>query len=318
MGYYIGMDVGGTYARIKIADAAGHVLHAAEGDGGTISAAGYEEMHSRFLRLVQPALDHCGLKPQDCAGLCLGASGIDSPELHAQYVQILTDIGFPDGVIRALNDCELLLSLFQGPCVVLIAGTGSIAMGKAAPDQPVCRCGGWSYILSDEGSAPAISFAAMRAMLKHWDGQLSCPILVELFQEHFGLDTPQALVSWCHQNLHRKELLARIAPLVEQAARSGDPCALQIMKDTAQQLFALAANAAGKINPPQGQFSLLMWGSVLIRNGMIRTEVCRLLRAAYPRATAYTLRTSALDCALALAMNTLPEGQLTPLCQEAS
>lgn len=318
MGYYIGMDVGGTYARIKIADAAGHVIHTAEGDGGTLSTAGYAAMHRRFLRLIQSALDHCSLKPHDCAGLCLGASGIDSPELHAQYVQILMDIGFSNTIIHAMNDCELLLSLFQGPCVVLVAGTGSIAMGKAAPDLPVCRCGGWSYILSDEGSAPAISFAAMRAILKHWDGQLSCPLLAKLFQEHFGLDTPQELVSWCHQNLRRKELLSRIAPLVEQAARSGDPCALQIIKDTAQQLFALAANTIMKINPPQGNFSILMWGSVLIRNEMILTEVIRLLHTAYPHAAAFTLRTSALDCALALAMNTLPEGLLTPLCQEAS
>lgn len=317
MGYYIGMDVGGTYARLKIVNEAGEQLHVCEGQGGTIASVGFDKMRERFRSLLLPALEHAMLQPADCLGLCLGASGIDSPELKTQYEGILTEMGFPLDMIQACNDCELLLSLFDDPCVVLISGTGSIAMGKAAPDAPLCRCGGWSYILSDEGSAPAISFAAMRAILKHWDGQLSCPILADLFTQTFGLNTPQALTAWCHQHLRHKDLLARTAPLVAQAAQAGDLCARAILDDAAQQLFALVDTTAIKIAAPEGRFSLLLWGSVATQNESIRHELCRLLLANHPNAQAYTLSTSALECAVELAMGHPVRGLLLPADEEA-
>lgn len=317
MGYYIGMDVGGTYARLKIVNAAGETLLTCEGQGGTITSAGFDSMQERFRALILPALAQCGLAAADCLGLCLGASGIDSPELKVQYESILTGMRFDPSILQACNDCELLLSLFSEPCVVLISGTGSIAMGKASPDAPVCRCGGWSYILSDEGSAPSISFAAMRAILKHWDGQAFCPILADLFTKAFGLATPQALTAWCHEHLRHKDLLARVAPLVEQAAQAGDQCARAILQDATEQLFALADTTAAKISPADGRFSLLLWGSVLTQNDHVRREMCRLLQATHPQARAYTLRSSALDCAVELAMGRPVSGLLLPADEEA-
>ncbi len=315
MGYFIGMDVGGTYARLKIVDQAGHALHESEGKGGTISSAGLDKMKERFNRLLMPALCACSLSPRDCLGLCLGASGIDSPELRRSYEDILEGLGFERRILRAYNDCELLLSLFSGPCVVLISGTGSIAMGRTGPDAPVCRCGGWSYILSDEGSAPSISFAAMRAVLKHWDGQLSCPALAELFVRATGLTTPQALTAWCHQNLQRKDLLARFAPLVEEAARAGEACAEGLLRDAARQLFALVETTVRKAMP-QGRFCVLLWGSVLTENACVRGALCRQLERAYPNADILMLRSNALDCAVQLAMGRPAQGLMQSLLGE--
>ena len=316
MGYFIGMDVGGTYARLKIVDRAGRTLHESEGKGGTISSAGLDKMKERVDRLLSPALHASALSPRDCLGLCLGASGIDSPELRLSYERILEGLGFEPRILRAYNDCELLLSLFSGPCVVLISGTGSIAMGRTGPEAPICRCGGWSYILSDEGSAPSISFSAMRAVLKHWDGQLYCPALAELFVRSTGLATPQALTAWCHQNLQRKDLLARFAPMVEQAAQAGDPCAEGLLTDAARQLFALVATTARKTAAPQGRFSVLLWGSVLTENARVRGALCRQIEQAYPNADVFMLRSNALDCAVQLAMGRPAQGLMQSLLGE--
>ena len=312
MDYFIGMDIGGTYARLRLVNDEGLALYECEGQGGTISSCGVETMKDRFHALVQPALETCGLSALDCSGLCLGASGVDSPSLKRVYEEILEGLGFSRAVFQAYNDCEMLLSLFGGPCIVLVSGTGSIAMGRLNPTSPLIRCGGWSYLLSDEGSAPSISFAAMRAILKHWDGQCCCATLAELFAKSTGYDTPQQLTSWCHQNLQNKDQLARLAPLVEQAALAGDPCAQALQARAAQQLFELVDTVAHKLKAANDAFSLLLWGSVLTQNVAIRRELCRLTHRSYPRSQACMLGSSALDCAVQLAMHKPAQGLLRP------
>ena len=49
----------------------------------------------------------------------------------------------------------------DGVGVALIAGTGSVAFGRAADGRTI-RCGGWGYLLGDEGSGYAIGRAALR------------------------------------------------------------------------------------------------------------------------------------------------------------
>ena len=312
-GYFIGMDVGGTYARLKICDPSGQILHSSEGKGGTISAMGVKTMEERFRALLLPALKTCGLQPEECLGLYMGASGVDSPSLARQYELILENMGFARTRFQVSNDCEMLLSLFSGPCIALISGTGSIAMGRDSASSPIARCGGWSFLLSDEGSAPSISFAAMRALLKHWDGQTECPGLAELITNSTGYASPEALVSWCHQNLQNKDQLARLAPLVEQAANAGDLCAQELQANAVHELFELVETTFRKLHLPEEKFSLLLWGSVATQNLTIRTGLCRMLRQRFPQAKAYLLQSSALDCALQLAMKQSVYGMLHEL-----
>lgn len=313
MTYYIGMDVGGTHARIKLVHADGRLLTQAEGQGGTVSSIGYEPMKERFHQLIFSALSACSLRAQDCAGLCLSASGIDSEPLRQQYESILTSAGFDAGVIQAYNDCELLTMLMPPPCIALISGTGSIAMGRQSDASPVIRCGGWSYVISDEGSASNISFQVMRAVLKHWDGQEHCPVLAEAFSALTGIDTPSELVQWCHQNLRNKDVLAQLAPIVEQAAAANDACARRILDKAADQLFELIATLAQRMQPLEGPLSVLLWGSVLMQNHTIRHALSQRIQQAYPLASPQLLKCSALDCAVQLALGSACSAALQPV-----
>src|SRR4029078_4863826 len=56
--------------------------------------------------------------------------------------------------------------------IALIAGTGSIAFGRAA-DGRTKRCGGWGYLLGDEGSGYSVG----RGALSHACGELECETL---------------------------------------------------------------------------------------------------------------------------------------------
>lgn len=79
MNYYAGMDIGGTNGRLKLKDGDGNILGEFTGPGCSINTDGYDKSRSRCRELVLPALKELELNPSDCMGICVAASGIDSP-----------------------------------------------------------------------------------------------------------------------------------------------------------------------------------------------------------------------------------------------
>ena len=63
----------------------------------------------------------------------------------------------------SVNDGDLVVAAGtpEGWGVGLIAGTGSIAVGRA-PDGRTARAGGWGHLIGDEGSAYGVVLDALR------------------------------------------------------------------------------------------------------------------------------------------------------------
>lgn len=305
MQYFIGMDVGGTYARMKVADNAGKIIGAFEGQGGTISSASFETVQARYNALIRGALNALGLDAKDCAGLCLGASGIDTEALHAQYMRILLEIGFQEQCIRAYNDGEMLLYLVPDrPSIAVIAGTGSIVVGKGMQGQKA-RYGGWSYLLSDEGSASYIIRKAFEAVIRYWDGYGTCSVLAEVFAGETGLQNQQQAATYFFENVHQKEQISRFAPLVEKAAVQGDKVALGILQASAERLFLGLGVVAEKIGIGDAPFAVIPWGSVMVHNVYLAEALQKLVYERYPNADIISLKGDAVDSALEIAQ-TIP------------
>ena len=301
MSFYVGMDVGGTHARLKVANGLGETLYEAESAGGTISSSGHEVMRRRFEHLLVTALQKLKVRASDCCGLCLSAAGVDSRDLQLQYERILTDIGFPSEKIAVINDGELLLSVLPAPCIVLIAGTGSIALGKKN-NGDIIRCGGWDFVLSDEGSAAAIGLEIMQAVLKNWDQQESCALLACLFSDATGFTCPEQVVNFFHENWRQKDRIAQLAPIAHKAAIGGDTCATWILSHASEQLFSLMTSIHNQLAPSQGPISTLFWGSVLEHNEIITDTLYRQIKLMDAPTRIYRLTFSALDVAVREAM----------------
>lgn len=300
MRYYIGMDVGGTHGRLKLADAAGNTLGSYADQGGTITSATYDIVRGRYKSLITQALSAHGLAAGQCAGLCLGASGIDTPELHEQYVQMLEGFGFDRSIIRAYNDCELLLHLHpQNACIAVIAGTGSIIMGRQEDGQLV-RYGGWSYLLSDEGSASYIIRKAIEAALRYWDGYGDCAILASLFAEETEMCNQQEAATYFISHIKEKELISKYAPLVGKAAELGDQTARKILTTAAERLFIGVDVVAKQIGgAPE---IILLWGSVLMNNSFVEAPLRAMIEERFPQAQTVRLNRDAVDSALDIAL----------------
>lgn len=240
--------------------------------------------------------------------LCIGTTGMpgllrDSQRLAALLFKQLT----LDTVIVA-GDCVTthVGALGGEPGVVVAAGTGTIVLGTDFR-HVWQRVDGWGHLIGDEGSGAWIGRRGLSSALAAYDGRGGSPRLLELMQARYG-EIPQLLHALYRQGQPAREL-ARFAPDVEDAARAGDPVALQIWRDAGAAMAASVA-AAAKGLPPN-----VSWGGGLFRAGELVMEpfVAHLGRV-LPDARIAEPRGDSLAGALKLARD-LAEGSRLP-CNE--
>lgn len=283
MNYYLGMDVGGTNARLQIRDKNQTVLLQDTAPGAAINVEGYDNALKAYRNIITSALNKLSLTADQCIGMVVGASGVDSDELHAEYVRLLTELGFSPNILRIYNDCELLLHLDSRPAVVLVSGTGSIATGKDS-DEVISRCGGWGHILSDEGSAYYIAKQVLKSAGDHIDRRISCPVLFRLFTDKTGITSLTGLEAFINKNIDNRPVVASFALIAQEAAIQGDPTANAILLDAAGKLFKLLSDLLNKMILPSNTslIPVYLWGSVLEKNLLIQKMLIQKAESSLP------------------------------------
>jgi N-acetylglucosamine kinase-like BadF-type ATPase len=157
--------------------------------------------------------------------------------------------------------------------VALVAGTGSIAYGRA-PDGRTARGGGWGYLLGDEGSAYALVLAGLQAVARAADGRGEPTCLTERFLTRLNLAQPQELVPAIYRGGWDRAKLATLAPLVVDAAES-DPTAARIVDGGAQELGRAVAVVVNQLGLTPGPVPLALAGGVLHESATYRRRVLR-------------------------------------------
>jgi N-acetylglucosamine kinase-like BadF-type ATPase len=138
-----------------------------------------------------------------------------------------------------------------GAGIVLIAGTGSIVMGRG-PDGRALRAGGWGPVLGDEGSAYALVLAGIRAVLEARDGWGERTALAASLLAGLGLRDWDEVVGAVSSGRLDRERIAAACPRLFAAAREGDGVAARILADGAGYLGRQAAAVARRLGlgPP--------------------------------------------------------------------
>src|SRR5688572_12306128 len=189
--HVLGIDAGGTKSVCLLADGQGRVLATARGGGANLQSAGELEVEKVLHGVMSEVLSGQDATP---AAVCLGIAGVDRPDDAAVVRGIMHRIGFRTPVI-VVNDALIALvsGVGEGPGVVVIAGTGSIAYGRNA-DDTAARSGGWGYLLGDEGGGIWIGRSALSAVVRQFDGRGPVTLLTGLVLEHMRLSEPTELV----------------------------------------------------------------------------------------------------------------------------
>ena len=237
MKLYLGIDGGQSSTTALIGDESGRVL--GEGLAGPCNHVGASERRAKFFSAVgesvRLAAEQAGVPPE-FAAVCAGFSGgsEDKEALSRELIQADRYLITHDAHIALAG------ATAGDPGIIVIAGTGSIAYGRNAAGT-TARAGGWGYIFGDEGGAFDLGRQALRAILRHEEGWGPPTSLRAAFLEATASPSANQLLHRCYTPEFPREIVARFAPLVDQAATAGDPVAYSIIDRGAQELATLAA-----------------------------------------------------------------------------
>jgi N-acetylglucosamine kinase-like BadF-type ATPase len=276
--YLIGIDGGGTKTLALLADSNGNILARGVGGPSNYNAVGFESACASIEAAISQVLpsvsnirfsalsvvDSVSSVANSVSALCLGLAGAGRPEdrdkFHAWAVE-----RFPQTKVQVVSDAEILLAAGAptGAALALICGTGSIVYGRTANGE-LLRAGGWGYLFGDEGSGFALGAAALRAVMRAYDGRGATTLLADLILEWRNLDNPQGLVKSIYGAESPRTEIASLSGLVEQAASQADPIALAILDEAALELAHTLQTVYRKLgNSP---VPLALTGGVILHN----------------------------------------------------
>lgn len=256
----IGVDGGGTSTRVAFADRDGVERVRRNGPAGLVDPRRPEESAGAMVRLIRDTAAEAAI-PLPAAALCAGLAGARSGGQRARVVETLTAAGVADR-ITVVTDAEIALegALSGAAGILLIAGTGSVAWGRAE-DGRVARCGGWGLWVGDEGSGYAVGLAGLRAALRGGDGRGVETRLLPAILDALDLSEPDDVPGWVARA--EKAEIGGLAPLVLDQARAGDGVATQILDEAAADLVEHVRALVERLGPWQGPVGVIFHGGLL-------------------------------------------------------
>ncbi|HET9017371.1 MAG TPA: BadF/BadG/BcrA/BcrD ATPase family protein [Thermomicrobiaceae bacterium] len=270
----LGLDGGGSRTRAVVATRDGTVLGTGDAGSSNHQAVGFEPAVRALDEAVAAAWVASGIVPKvtgaetmfDAA--CLGLAGVD----RTADRDLIAGWASERHLARRLaivNDAELVLAAGteQGWGVALIAGTGSICLGRM-PDGAIARAGGWGWRLGDEGSGYDVGSRALRLATQTADGRAGAGSLLRAVLAHWSLDMPEQLLPRAYREGVSPAEVARLAVAVVRLADAGDEPARGILRDAGAELARHVETVAGRLrltSPP-----LALGGGLLRTSAVLR------------------------------------------------
>ncbi len=268
-----GVDGGGTRTRALLLGPDGSVLGHGEGPPSLVDPGRPEDVAAVVLAVLDAAAESAAVMlPLDA--LWVGLAGAGRREIWERVERALERVG-PARAVVVGSDAEAALhDAFDGePGIVLVAGTGSIALGRSSSGA-LLRAGGWGEPLGDEGSGFWIGMEGLRAVTRASDGRDPETSLTGAILEALGLEDAAELVSWVAGA--SKADVARVAPLVIREGAS-DAAAALVVEGAVASLVRLVETVAVR-GESQGIPRKVGFAGGLLRSGdPVRVSVSRAL-----------------------------------------
>ncbi|HTS37225.1 MAG TPA: BadF/BadG/BcrA/BcrD ATPase family protein [Candidatus Solibacter sp.] len=308
MPYYLGIDGGGTKTTCVVGDDA-RILATAISGPSNIVRVGEAQTRASLLEAVQQVCRGAGISPTEISRTCVGGSGAARAELAAVIRKILSEMVSTPVDVVGDHQTTLAAAFGEGPGVIVIAGTGSIAYGRDHNGR-TARAGGWGFAIGDEGSAHWIGRTTVNAILRAADvsgedagshDKPSSPLVSALF-EAWGVTSLLGLARAA--NAVPPPDFAALFPAVSASAvsESGDPLAAEVLTAAGRELARLAAAITPRLFPSSiSTIAVATSGGVFRHSAQVREVFYNELRSREPRAAIHPEVVDPVEGALRLA-----------------
>ena len=287
--YVIGIDGGGTKSAAILADSSANVLAEVTRGPSNFQIIGVDQAAEVLFSCAEECCRRAGRSLADVDGFVAGLTGAgrvaDQERMKGALEARFRQLGpIPAGLMIESDARIALEGAFRGAGgIILIAGTGSIALGKT-PEGRTFRVGGWGRILGDEGSGYAIGAQGLNCVTRELDHRGKKTLLTKLVSERFGLKDQETIIREIYRNNFE---VPSVAPLVIQAAGEHDQESERILNRAAFELTeyvrALTFELEQATRGPRQKIPLSFIGSLLTEESIFPNIVKHKIEFSIPQ-----------------------------------
>ena len=259
--WVLGLDGGGSHTVCLVVDGEGRQAARSVSGPCNHQSVGVPAAQAALTAAILAARQEAG--DPTLAAACLGMAGFDREEDLYLIAGMAAPL-LPGVQLEIVHDADIALAAGGGgrrPGVVVVAGTGSIAVGYDAAGRRA-RAGGWGHLLGDEGSGYDIARKGLSAATRAYDGRAEGTILIERLPMAAETPTLEKLANRIYLENWTVGQVAALAPVVLAAAEAGDPAALEILEAAAGQLAQAARVVIAGLRLQEQAFPVVLSGGL--------------------------------------------------------
>ncbi len=258
----VGVDAGGTKTAVAHRVDSGPV-RVLTGGGASATTLGAGRAAAIVCDLIERSLD--GAQPR---AIFVGMAGGGSPAV-ANAVREAIQSRFQQARVDVRDDAAIALraSVPSGDGAVLIAGTGSIAYAERGSEM--FRCGGYGYLVGDEGSGFAIGASGVRHLLRVYDARAKRDRLAQAIEDMLDVRDAQSVLAYVYGAARPVAAIAAAGMLVVQLAGEGERSATKIVQGAALELGDLIKAVLRAAGLAQSPVPLALAGGLFAQNSIL-------------------------------------------------
>jgi len=279
----IGIDGGGSKTHAIVADENGKTIAETVGPGSAVRPGHVEHSANVIAEVVRDALASCEMTHVTPRVLSIGVAGAGRDAERQELWQALVSRDLAaELVIHSDFSIALDDAFGDGPGVLMIAGTGSVAFGRG-PSGATARCGGWGPVAGDEGSGAWIGRRALSVVTAAADGREPETALTGAILTAAQVNETSDLIAWA-ANAPPSQL-ATLAPIVLSAADAGDLRANALVSLAVEELVLhVRALARQLFGDERAALPVALSGGMLTRGTALRKRFEHRLKSSVPGA----------------------------------
>lgn len=281
MRYFLGIDGGASKTCCVLGDER-IILGRGTAGSSNVTRVGEAVARESLTLSILQACAAAQIDPTQIAGTCVGAAGAARENVRAQLHRFVSET--VHGEVQVVGDMMVALhaAFGDGPGVIVVSGSGSIAYGRDVSGRTL-RAGGWGFAISDEGSGYWIGRRAIASSLRVCDerGESDCSLLSEILKV-LGLESREHLVTRANGNPPLD--FASLVPAVIKLSDEGDETAQRVLSAAGEELGDLGVVVLKRLFKDAASAPVAMSGGVFGNSAFLRRVFYNYLALAFPAA----------------------------------